>query len=71
MSKSQFWQDGYQDAKAGFECSPPDSRTRDDGETTDVYVQEYCEGYHAGFDYEANLPAPAGTNDANFDQFYC
>ena len=42
---SVFGEDGREDAEAGRKPSPPDSVTRFDGETTDVYAMEYMEGY--------------------------
>lgn len=42
---STFYADGYRDGYNGEPCSPPDTYTRGDGKSTDVYAQEYCAGY--------------------------
>ena len=42
---STFRTDGYCDAINGLRASPPDPRTRDDGESTNVYAAEYMLGY--------------------------
>ena len=45
---SSFYSDGFHDASNGMYPSPPDPYTRDDGETTDVYAEEYMRGYTDG-----------------------
>ena len=44
---STFYEDGYSDATKGLKASPPAPYYRSDGMSTDVYAQEYLEGYNA------------------------
>lgn len=44
---STFYADGFQDCINYIGFMPPDQYTRDDGEKTNVYRQEYIEGYEA------------------------
>ena len=44
---STFYDDGYTDATKGIKASPPAPYYRNDGVSTDVYAQEYLEGYNA------------------------
>ena len=44
---STFYDDGYTDATKGIKASPPAPYYRSDGVSTDVYAQEYLEGYNA------------------------
>jgi hypothetical protein len=48
MTMTTFEEDGYAAGKSGGEASPPDSYTRYDGQTTNVYAIEYMRGYEAG-----------------------
>lgn len=50
MSKSTFWTDGYNDGFNGYTCSPPATLVRADGESTDVYANEYKHGHQCGKD---------------------
>ena len=43
---STFYDDGYTDATKGIKASPPAPYYRNDGVSTDVYAQEYLEGYN-------------------------
>lgn len=48
MSNSTFWSDGYMAGLNGDQCSPPDAYLRGDGQATDVYINEYRDGYESG-----------------------
>lgn len=62
---STFYSDGYRDARNGEPCSPPDTYTRGDGQSTDVFAQEYFAGYQAAMreweDSEPILPCVRGV----------
>lgn len=63
---SSFYTDGFRDAENGEPCSPPDTYTRSDGVSTDIYAQEYCSGYRdamqAWEDSNPILPTHAGAD---------
>ena len=68
MSGSTFYCDGYRDAENGEPCSPPDTYTRGDGQSTDVYAHEYCAGYSDAMrSWEDSTPILPSRNSAGYE----
>jgi hypothetical protein len=47
MALSKYYADGYKDGKLGIQCTPPPPYSFS-GHTTNVYANEYLQGWQQG-----------------------